>query len=80
MTRIEIALQRLGQAVERLESVGHERVMALADAAAREEAARLMRQQLSAVRDDYETLQLTSQQASKRVDDAIGKLRALLGA
>lgn len=43
------------------------------------EVARLTAE-LSAVRNDYESLQLTSQQASGRIDKAIGRLRAVLEA
>lgn len=36
--------------------------------------------ELSAVRNDYESLDLTSRQASGRIDKAIGRLRAVLEA
>ncbi len=65
--------------MDRLEEAGQSRLDAMmaggdADDA---EVARLTAE-LSAVRHDYESLQLTSQTASGRIDKAIGRLRAVL--
>lgn len=80
MNRIEQALHRLGQAVTRLEHVGQSRLNGFADDAADSEAMQRLSAELAAVRSDYESLQLTSQQASGRIDAAIGRLRAVLEA
>jgi uncharacterized protein involved in exopolysaccharide biosynthesis len=81
LTRIEKALERLGAAVDRLEEAGLKRVAAMMSGGDADEAemARLTAE-LSAVRTDYESLQLTSRQASGRIDKAIGRLRAVLEA
>lgn len=81
MTRIEQALGRLGAAVDRLEEAGMRRLDAMmADGDADEVEVARLTAELSAVRHDYESLQLTSQQASGRIDKAIGRLRAILEA
>ncbi len=80
MDRIEHALHRLGRAVSRLEQVGQHRLDAFSDEAADGEAMQRLSAELAAVRSDYESLQLTSQQASGRIDAAIGRLRAVLEA
>ncbi|SIS41884.1 DUF4164 family protein [Insolitispirillum peregrinum] len=78
MTRIEQALQRLGKAVSRLEAVGQDRISASAEDAADAAAIAHLSAELAAMRSNYESLQLTSQQASGRIDAAIGRLRAVL--
>lgn len=78
MNRIEQALQRLGKAVTRLEDVGKEHALALSDDSADAEVVGRLSAELAAMRSNYESLQLTSQQASGRIDAAIGRLRAVL--
>jgi hypothetical protein len=80
VNRIEQALHRLGRAVTRLEQVGQSRLGDFGDDAADREAMQRLNAELAAVRSDYESLQLTSQQASGRIDAAIGRLRAVLEA
>jgi hypothetical protein len=80
VNRIEQALHRLGQAVTRLEQVGQSRLCDFEHDAADSEAMQRLNAELAAVRSDYESLQLTSQQASGRIDAAIGRLRAVLEA
>jgi len=77
--RIEQALDRLGAAVERLEHAGRTHVQGQGSA---EESARIERlnAELAAMRQDYESLQLTSQKATGRIDAAIGRLKAVLEA
>ncbi|NKD54101.1 MULTISPECIES: hypothetical protein [unclassified Haematospirillum] len=72
-SRIEQALGRLDDAVAALEQAG----LKAAGACDSSEVARLSAD-LEAVRADYEALQLTSQQASGRIDAAISRLRAVL--
>lgn len=78
MTRIEQALDRLANAVDLLEEAGNSRLETLAVAGGDDEELRRLSTELSAVRSDYHNLQLTSQQASGRIDTAIGRLRAVL--
>jgi len=67
--------------VDRLEEAGMRRLDAMmADGDADEVEVARLTAELSAVRHDYESLQLTSQQASGRIDKAIGRLRAILEA
>lgn len=80
MNRIEKSLHRLGAAVSRLEEVGQDRLDLLAETGADAETMDRLNAELVAVRSDYESLQLTSQQASGRIDAAIGRLRAVLEA
>lgn len=79
MTRIEQALGKLGSAVSRLEQAGMARLESMmSDGMADDAEVARLTAELSAVRHDYESLQLTSQQASGRIDKAIGRLRAVL--
>ncbi len=80
LSRIESALQRLGQAVTRLEETGIGRLEAMVAAGRDEAHVERLGAELLAVRADYEELQLTSHKASGRVDAAIGRLRAVLEA
>lgn len=67
--------------MDRLEEAGMRRLDAMmADGDADEVEVARLTAELSAVRHDYESLQLTSQQASGRIDKAIGRLRAILEA
>ncbi len=84
MSPIEQAIEKLGTAVERLEAAGRVRIEhvreqsgLVADYSERQER---LATQLAKVRADYDTLQLTSSQASGRIDVAIGRLRSLLEA
>lgn len=82
MTLIEEAIERLADAVQRLEYAGHARVEAMranpALSVEDDHQAERLAAELAAVRHDYEALQLTSQNASGRIDAAIGRLRAIL--
>lgn len=80
MTRIEQALDRLATAVDRLEEAGQQRLGMLAADGKDDGEVQRLSAELSAVRTDYRNLQLTSQQASGRIDTAIGRLRAVLEA
>lgn len=79
LSRVESALERLGQAVARLEQAGATRLDALMASGDQDQVAHLSAE-LAAMRANYEELQLTSQSASGRIDAAIGRLRAVLEA
>lgn len=79
MTRVETALERLGAAVERLEETGLARIEEWSNGGDADQIERLS-SELKAVRSEYQALQLTSHQASGRIDAAIGRLRAVLEA
>ena len=74
-SRIEQALDRLDSAINRLEQSG-------CDGTPAEGSVEMQRlnADLEAMRADYNALQLTSLQASGRIDAAINRLRAVLGA
>lgn len=74
-SRIEQALGRLDSAIKRLEQLGRggPSTEGVADM-------QQLNANLEAMRADYNALQLTSLQASGRIDAAIGRLRAVLGA
>lgn len=72
-SRIEQALGRLDDAVAALEQAG----LKTGQMCDSEEVERLSAD-LEAVRADYDALQLTSQQASGRIDAAISRLRTVL--
>jgi hypothetical protein len=80
LSRIESALARLGQAVTRLEETGIGRLEAMVAAGSDDAQVERLGAELAAVRADYEELQLTSHNASGRIDAAIGRLRAVLDA
>ncbi|MGC2854472.1 hypothetical protein ACM64Y_03280 [Novispirillum sp. DQ9] len=80
LSRVESALERLGQAVARLEYAGAERLDALIAGGGDQAQVQHLSAELAAMRANYEELQLTSQTASGRIDAAIGRLRAVLEA
>lgn len=79
LSRVESALERLGQAVARLEQAGAQRLDVLMASGDQDQVMHLSAE-LAAMRANYEELQLTSQSASGRIDAAIGRLRAVLEA
>ena len=82
MSPIEQAIEKLGTAVERLEAAGRVRLDTLREQshqlADQSQRGERLAAQLAQVRSDYDTLHLTSSQASGRIDVAIGRLRSLL--
>lgn len=80
LSRVESALERLGQAVMRLEEAGVSHLEVLVASGGDDAQVQQLTAELAAMRADYEELQLTSQNASGRIDAAIGRLRAVLEA
>lgn len=75
---IERALARLDAAVRDLEDVGNDLLGRMHDAGGASDDIERLSAELAAMRSDYESLSLTSRQASGRIDAAIGRLRAVL--
>lgn len=84
MSLIEEAIERLSQAVERLEDACHvsrdERKALGGLQSGYAEREHQLAAELASARADYDSLQLTSIQASGRIDVAIGRLKAILEA
>lgn len=76
--RIEQALARLGDAVDLLEQTGQSLLEQMAETGRDSGELAALTAELSAMRADYQSLKLTSHQASGRIDAAIGRLRAVL--
>ncbi|MBB6210447.1 hypothetical protein [Novispirillum itersonii] len=76
--RIDLALARLGDAVDLLEQVGQAALDRMEMSGHDSGSLAALTAELSAVRSDYHSLKLTGQQASGRIDAAIGRLRAVL--
>lgn len=76
--RIEQALARLGDAVDLLEQTGRDLLDQLAASGRDSGDIAALTAELTAVRSDYQSLKLTSQTASERIDATIGRLRAVL--
>ncbi|WP_019646149.1 hypothetical protein [Novispirillum itersonii] len=76
--RIDLALSRLGDAVDLLEQAGQAALDRMAESGHDSGNLAALTAELSAVRSDYQSLKLTGQQASGRIDAAIGRLRAVL--
>lgn len=79
LSRIEQALDSLSRAVDRLEaaSEGLGRSHPVADAISSSEEA--LRLEIADLRADYDNLRTISQTVSQRLENAIGRVRAVLG-